>query len=109
MFLPLEVALFPGSLASRPALGSPRTTIHGAIGSNRPSSRQNRRFLERKSIVSLDSSFTSASVSGDEGISLGGNFAAVIKNGRNTADVGETNKNTPKLILTSAERRKALM
>ncbi|RKF73300.1 putative transcription initiation factor iif subunit alpha [Golovinomyces cichoracearum] len=98
-----------GSLTSRPALGSPRTTIHGAIGSNRPSSRQNRRFLERKSIVSLDSSYTSASVSGDEGISLGENFAAVIKNGKSLADVGGTNKNAPKLILTPADKRKVLM
>ncbi|KHJ34342.1 putative transcription initiation factor iif subunit alpha [Erysiphe necator] len=96
-----------GSLSSRPTLGSPRTSIHGAIGSNRPSSRQNSRFMERKSIASLNSSYTSTSVSGDECSSLGGNFAVVVKNGRKGYS-DENEKKAPMLVLTPAEKHKNL-
>ncbi|PBP21316.1 hypothetical protein BUE80_DR007924 [Diplocarpon rosae] len=70
-----------GSLSGRPSHGSPRTSAHGAIGSDRPSSRSKERSTERKSVSSLTSSFTAASVSSDEGSAVGGNFAAVFKNG----------------------------
>lgn len=95
-----------GSLSSRPALGSPRTSIHGAIGSNRPSSRQRLRNLERKSITSLDSSFTSASFSGDESNYYGSNVASVIKNGRKQLRVSELELKAPKLILTPVDNFK---
>jgi len=96
-----------GSLSGRPSLGSPRTSAHGAIGSNRPSSRQKEHSMERKSIASLDSAFTTASVSSDEGTSVGGSFAAVFKNGGKKPEVKEVQRKAPMLVLTSAEKRKS--
>jgi len=96
-----------GSLSGRPSLGSPRTSAHGAIGSNRPSSRQKEHSMERKSIASLDSAFTTASVSSDEGASVGGSFAAVFKNGGKKPEVKEVQRKAPMLVLTSAEKRKS--
>ena len=96
-----------GSLSGRPSLGSPRTSAHGAIGSNRPSSRQKEHSMERKSIASLDSAFTTASVSSDEGASVGGSFAAVFKNGGKKPEVKEIQRKAPMLVLTSAEKRKS--
>ncbi|KAB8290872.1 hypothetical protein EYC80_008509 [Monilinia laxa] len=79
-----------------------RTSQHGAIGSNRPTSRQN--SLEIKSVVSVDS-FTAESVSGDE--QIGGSFAAVFKNGGKKPETADVQKKAPMLILTSAEKRKS--
>jgi hypothetical protein len=95
-----------GSLSGRPSPDSPRTSIHGAIGSDRPSSRSNERSMERKSVASLDSSFTAASVSGDEGV-IGGSFAAVFKNGGKKPESTDIERKSPMLVLTSAaEKRK---
>jgi len=94
-----------GSLSGRPSLGSPRTSAHGAIGSNRPTSRQNERSLERKSVTSVDSNFTTASVS-SEGSAIGGSFAAVFKNGGKKVEIIDVERKAPMLVLTSAERRK---
>jgi hypothetical protein len=94
-----------GSLSGRPSIGSPRTSAHGAIGSNRPSSRQKERSLERKSVTSVDSNFTTASVS-SEGSAIGGSFAAVFKNGGKKSEVIDVERKAPMLVLTSAERRK---
>ncbi|KAI1004188.1 hypothetical protein K3495_g4017 [Podosphaera aphanis] len=96
-----------GSLTSRPALGSPRTSIHGAIGSNRPSSRENSRSLERKSVASLDSSYTSATVSSDEGNVIGGKFASIFRGDQKKFESTEAKSKAPKLILTPAEKLKA--
>jgi hypothetical protein len=95
-----------GSLSGRPSLGSSRTSAHGAIGSERPSSRHKEHSLERKSIASIDSNFTTASVSSDEGLSVGGSFAAVFKNGGKKPEVIEQRK-APMLVLTSVEKRKS--
>ncbi|CAD6500940.1 BgTH12-06643 [Blumeria graminis f. sp. triticale] len=92
-----------GSLKSRPAPGSPRTSIHGAIGSNRPISRQKDHSLDRKSVASQVSNYTSVTVSSDEGNLIGGNFAAVLKNDVKKA---ETDKKAPKLIFTPADHVK---
>jgi hypothetical protein len=96
-----------GSLSGRPSHGSPRTSVHGAIGSDRPSSRQKERSLECKSITSVDSNFTTASVSSDEGSAIGGSFAAVFKNGGKKPEVVEVERKAPMLVLTSAEKRKS--
>jgi hypothetical protein len=96
-----------GSLSGRPSLGSSRTSAHGAIGSDRPSSRQKEHSLERKSIASMDSNFTTASVSSDEGSSVGGSFAAVFKNGGKKAEPVDGQRKAPMLVLTSAEKRKS--
>ncbi|KAJ8062259.1 hypothetical protein OCU04_008807 [Sclerotinia nivalis] len=91
-----------GSLSGRPSPPSSRTSQHGAIGSNRPSSRQN--SLEMKSVISVDS-FTAESVSGDE--QIGGSFAAVFKNGGKKPETADVQKKAPMLVLTSAEKRKS--
>ncbi|KAH8687646.1 hypothetical protein BGZ60DRAFT_364089 [Tricladium varicosporioides] len=96
-----------GSLSGRPSLGSARTSVHGAIGSDRPSSRQKEHSLERKSVASLDSNFTTASVSSDEGQSVGGSFAAVFKNGGKKPEPVEGQRKAPMLVLTSVEKRKS--
>lgn len=96
-----------GSLSGRPSLGSSRTSAHGAIGSDRPSSRQKEHSLERKSVASIDSSFTTASVSSDEGLSVGGTFAAVFKNGGKKPEANDGQRKASMLVLTSAEKRKS--
>ncbi|KAF4624230.1 hypothetical protein G7Y89_g13943 [Cudoniella acicularis] len=96
-----------GSLSGRPSLGSARTSVHGAIGSDRPSSRQKEHSLERKSVASVDSSFTTASVSSDEGQSVGGSFAAVFKNGGKKPEPTDGQRKAPMLVLTSVEKRKS--
>ena len=96
-----------GSLSGRPSLGSSRTSAHGAIGSDRPSSRQKEHSLERKSMASIDSNFTTSSVSSDEGLSVGGSFAAVFKKGGKKPEATEGQRKAPMLVLTSAEKRKS--
>ena len=96
-----------GSLSGRPSLGSSRTSAHGAIGSDRPSSRQKEHSLERKSIASLDSTFTTASVSSEEDSSVGGTFAAVFKNGGKKPEAKDGLRKASMLVLTSAEKRKS--
>lgn len=86
-----------GSLSGRPSLGSSRTSAHGAIGSDRPSSRQKDRSMERKSVASIDSHYTSHSISSDEG-SAGGSFAAVFKNGVKKGEVAEQKRKAPMLV-----------
>ena len=95
-----------GSLSGRPSLGSSRASAHGAIGSDRPSSRQKERSSERKSVASVDSNFTTASVSSDEDSSIGGSFAAVFKNGGKKPDPNNVERKAPMLVLTSAEKRR---
>lgn len=96
-----------GSLSGRPSLGSSRTSAHGAIGSDRPSSRHKEHSLERKSTASIDSNYTTASVSSEEGLSVGGSFAAIFKNGGKKPEANVTQRKAPMLVLTSAEKRKS--
>jgi hypothetical protein len=96
-----------GSLSGRPSLGGSRTSVHGAIGSDRPSSRQKEHSIERKKSMSTDSNFTTASVSSEEGLSVGGSFAAVFKNGGKKPEANEVQRKAPMLVLTSAEKRKS--
>lgn len=98
-----------GSLSGRPSPGSSRASAHGAIGSDRPSSRQKEHSLERKSVASLDSNFTTASVSSDEDSSIGGSFAAVFKNGGKKPEATNVERKAPMLVLSSVEKRKSAM
>jgi hypothetical protein len=70
----------------------------GAIGSDRPSSRQK----ARKSVDSV-----SSTTSGCE--SEGNSFASVFKNSAQRAgvDVSDGQRKAPMLVLTSAEKRKS--
>lgn len=97
-----------GSLSGRPSLVSSRTSAHGAIGSDRPSSREKERSMERKSVASLDSHFTTASVSSDDD-SVGGSFAAVFKNGGKKLDDVNVGRKAPMLVLSSVEKRKSAL
>jgi len=55
----------------------------------------------------MDSNFTTASVSSDEGLSVGGSFAAVFKNGGKKPEANDAQRKAPMLVLTSAEKRKS--
>jgi hypothetical protein len=96
-----------GSLSGRPTLGGSRTSAHGAIGSDRPSSRQKEHSLERKSVASLESNVTTASVSSDEGMSNAGSFAAVFKNGGKKPETKDGERKASMLVFTSGEKRKS--
>lgn len=89
-----------GSLSGPPAHGSPRTSVHGAIGSDRPSSRQRYSAGPQKK-MSTDSYTSVSSASSDEG-----SFAAVFKNGGKKPEVSEVQRKAPMLVLTSADKRK---
>jgi hypothetical protein len=92
-----------GSLSGRPTHGSPRTSVHGAIGSDRPSSREKDLSIERQKAVS-----STASVASDEGVSSSGSFAAVFKNGGKKPEVTDFQRKAPMLVLSSADKRKNL-
>lgn len=89
-----------GSLSgdAEPSLASSRTSASGswgAIGSDRPSSRQK----SRKSVDSISSASESEH----------GSFASVFKHGSHRASKPETTeggRKAPRLVLTSAEKRK---
>lgn len=97
-----------GSLSGRPTSGSSRTSFHGAIGSDRPSSRQKQRERSAER-MSFDSHYTTASIGSDDEIANGGTFAAVFKNGGKKMETKETEpRKTQMLVLTSAaEKRKS--
>lgn len=98
-----------GSLSGRPTSGSSRNSFHGAIGSDRPSSRQ--KLRERSSErMSVNSHYTTASISSDDEVANGGTFAAVFKNGGKKPENNKENepRKAPMLVLTSAaEKRKS--
>jgi len=100
-----------GSLSGRPTSGSSRGSFHGAIGSDRPSSRQKQREQRERSAerMSVDSHYTTASLSSDDEIANGGTFAAVFKNGGRKAETKRIEpRKAPMLVLTSAaEKRKS--
>jgi len=58
-------------------------------------------------MASIDSSFTTSSISSDEGLSAGGSFAAVFKKGGKKPEATEGQRKAPMLVLTSAEKRKS--
>jgi len=64
--------------------------------------------MERKSVASLDSHFTTASVSSDDD-SVGGSFAAVFKNGGKKSDDVNVGRKAPMLVLSSVEKRKSAL
>jgi hypothetical protein len=92
-----------GSLSGRPSLSSLRTSIHGAIGSDRPSSRQKDCSLERKSV---DTTQTTASTSDNEAPVIS-SFAAAFKNGGKKPDADPERRKATMLVLSSAEKRKS--
>ena len=88
-----------GSLSGKPSIGSLRAAANGAIGSERKASKE--RSRDR---VSIDRSYTANSVSSDDGASVGGGLVDI----RPEESYGER-RTMPKLVLTSAEKRKSTM
>ena len=89
------------SLSGKPSLGSLRAAANGAIGSERKELKE--RSRERNSV---DSQFTSTSLSSEEGISTGGKLVEV----KLDAPKDETGwRKAPLLVVTSAEKRKSSM
>ncbi|KAF2686725.1 hypothetical protein K458DRAFT_202140 [Lentithecium fluviatile CBS 122367] len=84
-----------GSLSGKQSLGSLRAAYNGAIGSERKASK------ERSRDRTVDRSFTANSISSDEGASIGGGLVEIR--------VDEPRRTMPKLVLTSAEKRKSSM
>ncbi|EXJ77092.1 hypothetical protein A1O3_10250 [Capronia epimyces CBS 606.96] len=81
------------SLSSRPSLGSLRAAANGAIGSE-----IKEKSRERSSVDSVGA-ISAKSLSSDEGNSLGGAFV----------EVEPARRNTPRLVLSSAEKRKSFI
>lgn len=86
------------SLSGKPSIGSLRAAANGAIGSERKASK------ERSREGSLNRSYTANSVSSDGGASVGGGLVEI----RPEETWGER-RTMPKLVLTSAEKRKSTM
>jgi hypothetical protein len=84
-----------GSLSGKQSIGSLRAAYNGAIGSERKASK------ERSRDRTVDRSFTTTSVSSDEGAFIGGGLVEIR--------VDEPRRTMPKLVLTSAEKRKSSM
>ncbi|KAF2822233.1 hypothetical protein CC86DRAFT_97566 [Ophiobolus disseminans] len=84
-----------GSLSGRPSIGSLRAVANGAIGSERKASKE--RSCDR---ISVNRSYTADSVSSDDGAFIGGGLVEVRP---------AEQRRMPKLILTSAEKRKSNM
>lgn len=80
-----------GSLSSKPSIGSLRAAANGAIGSERKE-----KSRERSSVDSTGE-FSATSLSSDEGTFVGGKLVEVEANRRQT----------PMLVLSSAEKRKS--
>lgn len=84
-----------GSLSGKQSIGSLRAAYNGAIGSERKASK------ERSRDCTVDRSFTANSISSDEGAAIGGSLVEIR--------VEEAGRTMPKLVLTSAEKRKSSM
>ena len=110
-----------GGLSGKPSLKSLRTSIHGAIGSERPSSRSTMRGSEVDTRPTTASTSASASdCEREENKSVQqqstqgqqqqvmGSFAAAMK-ARQVDQQKVTNRRAPMMVLTSAEKRKSSM
>ncbi len=94
------------NLSGRSSLGSLRTSIHGAIGSERPSSRNASREVDTRPTTAS----TSASASDCEKEvqqPVISSFAAAMKAKQEVRVMG--NRRAPMMVLTSAEKRKTGM
>lgn len=91
-----------GARSRKPSIGSIRAAANGAIGSERKSRKEGSPGRE-----SVQGHCTAASVSSDEGASVGGPLVEV-KAGQND-DGAQERRKTPMLVLTSAAKRKSSM
>ena len=91
----------------KPSLGSLRAVANGAIGSERKGRASPFREREREHECG-DGLYTAASLSSDEGVSIGGPLVEVKADGSNEATHVDR-RQTPTLILTAAAKRKCSM
>lgn len=84
-----------GSLSGKPSIGSLRAVANGAIGSERKASKE--RSCDR---APINRSYTADSMSSDDGAVIGGGLVEIRP---------AEQRRMPKLILTSAEKRKSTM
>ncbi|PSN66196.1 hypothetical protein BS50DRAFT_409726 [Corynespora cassiicola Philippines] len=90
-----------GSLSGKPSIGSLRAAANGAIGSERKASKE--RSCDR---TGVDRSYTANSISSDEGAGVGGGLVEIrVEEPRQSGE----RRTMPKLVLTSAEKRKSSM
>jgi len=89
-----------GSLSGTPSLGSLRAAANGAIGSERKELKE--RSRDRSSTG--NASFTTASISGDEGATIGGKLVEVKAEESKAVD---GRRKMPLLVLQEAEKRKS--
>ncbi|MCJ1300672.1 hypothetical protein MMC08_003469 [Hypocenomyce scalaris] len=87
------------SLSGKPSIGSLRAAANGAIGSERKELKE--RSRERSSV---DSSYTSTSVSSEEGSMVGNKLVEVRVD---DVKVSDERRKAPLLVLTNAEKRKS--
>lgn len=97
-----------GRLSGKNSLGSLRTSIHGAIGSERPSSRQNSR-QEVDTRPTTASTSASTSDCEKEMQPVISSFAAAMKLGGRKEEVKAEGRRAPMMVLSSAEKRKSTM
>ncbi len=89
-----------GSLSGKPSLGSLRAAANGAIGSERKELKE--RSRDRNSTG--NASFTSTSISSDEGATIGGKLVEVKVEESKAVD---ERRKMPLLVLKEAEKRKS--
>jgi len=88
-----------GNLSGKPSIGSLRAAANGAIGSERAKERKSQ-SLERNS---NGTRFSTASLSSEEGIAVGGKIVEIKKENSDVVIAGGLK--TPMLVLSSAEKR----
>ena len=97
-----------GARSRRPSLGSIRAAANGAIGSERKDRRGHSRGRD-----SVDGVYTAASLSSDDGASVGGPLVEVKADGLATTKqkpkVVDERRKAPMLVLSSAAKRKSSM
>ena len=89
-----------GSLSGKPSLGSLRAAANGAIGSERKELKE--RSRERN--LTDNTNFTTASISSDEGATIGGRLVEVKAEESKAVD---ERRRMPLLVLNQAEKRKS--
>ena len=89
-----------GSLSGKPSLGSLRAAANGAIGSERKELKD--RSRERN--LTDNTNFTTASISSDEGATIGGRLVEVKAEESKAVD---ERRRMPLLVLNQAEKRKS--
>lgn len=99
-----------GRLSGKNSLRSLRTSIHGAIGSERPSSRQtNRQEVDTRPTTASTSASASDCEKEKKMAPIISSFAAAMKLGGRQGEVENKQRRAPMMVLSSVEKRKSTM